>query len=494
MLPPHGGDLPPNTRPGDLQSPPVGDPAISPASALQIRMRNLPTSPSPVVGAGLNGIAARAGVRSRGRIRADRRRPWCHQPVGSPPESSCLSDDGPRARRWSFAQAQAESIRASLRLTRCALRVDRVRSAVEDGKGSNNQWVFWLALVSLRSPGPRSRSESIHHQAEARSGGAFRCTGAAVQGAAGAHASAPTFADTSGEAVSKAKEDPVTRTRAQASTSDAVSARQQANWSWRANGSTPETVPRVRLVSRLLASEEPVVSVLAPPGYGKSTLLWQWAERRRAPHRLGLVRQDPRRSGLLVDRGRRGDQPDRTARTAPDPAQSPGRGTPGPAPGGLDRWAHRTDHTGARPAGDHVRPEGAGWSPPWPWPYLRDRNWPGPRGNRFRTPWHGCGSSIASWSWAPLISPCRAARRRSCSARLGSSSPMRRRINWSRRQKVGRRRCTSPLWGSERARRQRPRGSAARTGWSATTCAQRCCAGFLARAWTSSSAPRSSTR
>ena len=41
-----------------------------------------------------------------------------------------------------------------------------------------------------------------------------------------------------------------------------------------------EPVPRVGLVRRLLASEEPVVSVVAPPGYGKSILLKQWAERR----------------------------------------------------------------------------------------------------------------------------------------------------------------------------------------------------------------------
>jgi LuxR family maltose regulon positive regulatory protein len=41
----------------------------------------------------------------------------------------------------------------------------------------------------------------------------------------------------------------------------------------------PLTVHRVALVDRLAASDEPVVSVVAPPGYGKSTLLAQWAER-----------------------------------------------------------------------------------------------------------------------------------------------------------------------------------------------------------------------
>ncbi len=39
-------------------------------------------------------------------------------------------------------------------------------------------------------------------------------------------------------------------------------------------------VPRTTLLDRMLAAEEPVIAVAAPPGYGKSTLLAQWAERR----------------------------------------------------------------------------------------------------------------------------------------------------------------------------------------------------------------------
>jgi LuxR family maltose regulon positive regulatory protein len=38
-------------------------------------------------------------------------------------------------------------------------------------------------------------------------------------------------------------------------------------------------VPRTALVDRLMFSAEPVISVVAPPGYGKTTLLTQWAER-----------------------------------------------------------------------------------------------------------------------------------------------------------------------------------------------------------------------
>ena len=39
-------------------------------------------------------------------------------------------------------------------------------------------------------------------------------------------------------------------------------------------------MPRTELVGRMLRAPEPVVSVVAPPGFGKSTLLRQWAERR----------------------------------------------------------------------------------------------------------------------------------------------------------------------------------------------------------------------
>ena len=47
------------------------------------------------------------------------------------------------------------------------------------------------------------------------------------------------------------------------------------------NMSAREPVERAALVRRLLASEEPVISLVAPPGYGKSTVLTQWAERSR---------------------------------------------------------------------------------------------------------------------------------------------------------------------------------------------------------------------
>ena len=43
----------------------------------------------------------------------------------------------------------------------------------------------------------------------------------------------------------------------------------------------PAPVQRAALLDRLLASVEPVIAVVAPPGYGKTMLLAQWAERRR---------------------------------------------------------------------------------------------------------------------------------------------------------------------------------------------------------------------
>src|SRR3954452_12295721 len=45
----------------------------------------------------------------------------------------------------------------------------------------------------------------------------------------------------------------------------------------------PAMVKRDRLLRELLESEPGVVSLVAPPGYGKTTLLAQWAAAQRAP-------------------------------------------------------------------------------------------------------------------------------------------------------------------------------------------------------------------
>src|SRR5690242_12571432 len=51
-------------------------------------------------------------------------------------------------------------------------------------------------------------------------------------------------------------------------------------WSGGAAAVAAARVPRPELVDRLLQADERVIAVVAPPGYGKSILLEEWAERR----------------------------------------------------------------------------------------------------------------------------------------------------------------------------------------------------------------------
>jgi LuxR family transcriptional regulator, maltose regulon positive regulatory protein len=61
----------------------------------------------------------------------------------------------------------------------------------------------------------------------------------------------------------------------------------------RAPAARPGIVARTALVDRLAATHAPpLISVVAPPGYGKTTVLSQWAERRRP--RVGWVSADDR--------------------------------------------------------------------------------------------------------------------------------------------------------------------------------------------------------
>jgi LuxR family maltose regulon positive regulatory protein len=70
-------------------------------------------------------------------------------------------------------------------------------------------------------------------------------------------------------------------------------------WKLRVPSARPGIVARTALVERLLASQAvPVVCLVAPPGYGKSTLLSQWAE--RAGRRVGWVSVDRRDNDLVV--------------------------------------------------------------------------------------------------------------------------------------------------------------------------------------------------
>ena len=64
--------------------------------------------------------------------------------------------------------------------------------------------------------------------------------------------------------------------------------------------SRPGDVVRATLLDRLDASVAPIVSVVAPAGYGKSTLLGQWVDRCPLPSTwLSLDRYDNEPGGLL---------------------------------------------------------------------------------------------------------------------------------------------------------------------------------------------------
>ena len=57
-------------------------------------------------------------------------------------------------------------------------------------------------------------------------------------------------------------------------------------------------VARTALLDRLVGYSEPVISIVAPPGYGKSTLMAQWAERKG--RRVAWVSVDRRDNDPVV--------------------------------------------------------------------------------------------------------------------------------------------------------------------------------------------------
>ena len=117
---------------------------------------------------------------------------------------------------------------------------------------------------------------------------------------------------------------------------------------------------RTRLLRQLRSTRDrPVISIVAPPGYGKSSLLVQWATDDSAAGRLADGRRQRQRPGRVPHRSRGGDRPLRAARSgalrrdrvghgvAPDRGRSIAGGdvpTPGARP---DRDRRR--------APDHVR-------------------------------------------------------------------------------------------------------------------------------------------
>ena len=110
-------------------------------------------------------------------------------------------------------------------------------------------------------------------------------------------------------------------------------------------------VPRPALVDRLIAMPEgSVVSIVAPAGYGKSTLLAQWAERSRGADRLVVARRARQRSGDAprVHRGRA--RPRRTGGSGDLPAPKSGEPLDRADRGVATRTRDVVDATG------HARP------------------------------------------------------------------------------------------------------------------------------------------
>jgi len=59
-----------------------------------------------------------------------------------------------------------------------------------------------------------------------------------------------------------------------------------------------ELLERTRLLEQLVGKEHPIVLIEAPAGYGKSTLLQQWAA--REPRPVAFVRLDQAESDLVL--------------------------------------------------------------------------------------------------------------------------------------------------------------------------------------------------
>ena len=62
----------------------------------------------------------------------------------------------------------------------------------------------------------------------------------------------------------------------------------------------PGSVPRTALVDRLCGSSAPVVTVIAPAGYGKTTVLRQWAEQDDRPFAWFSIDDDDNDPAVLV--------------------------------------------------------------------------------------------------------------------------------------------------------------------------------------------------
>ena len=136
----------------------------------------------------------------------------------------------------------------------------------------------------------------------------------------------------------------------------------------------------------MLAADEPVIAVVAPPGYGKSTLLAQWAARR------GPASRGCRATGSTTTRSRgpgggRGAHPDRAGSGAAREllAEDADRLVEHLVAAG--RRAHPAGRDRARPAGGAVQPSAGRRSRRSRWPLpTRLRSWPWRRARRCPFP------------------------------------------------------------------------------------------------------------
>ena len=159
----------------------------------------------------------------------------------------------------------------------------------------------------------------------------------------------------------------------------------------------PAPVQRATLLDRLLDADEPVIAVVAPPGYGKTTLLPQWAERRGRARRLGrrATRSTTTPCSLwtAVDGGPRARGPG--AEVGPLPLED--------GDTAVDHLTQTLGHRAGRRRADRLETlssrSAGGPSPPSP---RVPRGGPGrwPRASSSRSPLRGCGSSAASSSSA----------------------------------------------------------------------------------------------
>ena len=79
----------------------------------------------------------------------------------------------------------------------------------------------------------------------------------------------------------------------------------------------PWAVSRTPLVNRLRAASAPLVTLIAPAGYGKTTLAAQWAERDRRPFAWLSVDEGDDDPALLLRAARGGARPDQPCHAAP---------------------------------------------------------------------------------------------------------------------------------------------------------------------------------